>query len=173
MRVIETAHSRAVRAGHSLFYGGPSYRRYVAMLEKSQFWPYPEIEKLQRRKLRDIVDTAYSSVPFYRQRFDEYGVRPSDIQSPKDLQRLPILTKRDIQLNEECLVSTAVDRRTLRRNHTSGSTGHPLRFYQDKRYRDWGNADLLRCYGLAGYRWACAGRFSGAPTMTISPIAVC
>ena len=97
-------------------------------------------------------------MPFYRRRFDEADVRPAAIQSPADLALLPLLTKRDIQDHTSELIAHGTDRRRLRENHTGGSTGHPLTFYQDAAFRAWSDADQLRNYRMSGYelgtRWA-------------------
>ena len=57
----------------------------------------PEIEcasrnylrALQSAKLVKLVERCYEKVPFYRQKFDEIGLKPSDIQSIDDIHKLP------------------------------------------------------------------------------------
>jgi phenylacetate-CoA ligase len=158
MRVVDSVHSKAIRAAFGLRYGRQAYGRYAALLEESQWWPTTELQILQMRKLTALLKHTYVHVPFYRRRFDEVGLRPEHIQSPADMVALPFLTKRDIQDNLEDLVARDVDRRRLVENHTGGSTGLPLTFYQDAEFCAWGDADKLRNYRMAGYqlgmRWA-------------------
>src|SRR5207244_3503572 len=73
-----------------------------AVLEKR---PLSQNLDSQWAKTIDMLHHAYETVPFYRQRFDAAGVKPPDIRTPADLQRLPILTRDDIRNNFEDLVS--------------------------------------------------------------------
>ena len=43
-----------------------------------------EIKKLQDRGVREIMTRAYK-VPFYRKKFDEAGLKPSDFKEASDL----------------------------------------------------------------------------------------
>lgn len=110
------------------------------------------------RKLRELLQHAYAQVPFYQRRFNEAGLCPSDVQSIADLLRLPVLTKQEIQSHQDDLMACGIERCRLRENHTGGSTGHPLTFYQDANCIAWSDADKLRNYRMAGYqlgmRWA-------------------
>ena len=47
-------------------------------------------------KLREAVTWAYEHAPAVKTRFDEAGVKPSDIQTTADLVKIPILPKDDI-----------------------------------------------------------------------------
>lgn len=158
MTLLDTIHGAAIRGAFGARYGRQPYGRYATFLERSQWWPAADIEALQMRKLAALLQHAYAHVPFYRQRFEAAGLRPADIQSVADLSRLPLLTKRDIQDNTERMLARSVDRRALLENHTGGSTGDPLTFYQDAEFRAWSDADKLRNYRMAGYelgkRWA-------------------
>jgi phenylacetate-CoA ligase len=56
-----------------------------------------ELEAHQIRALKRILRHAYSSVPFYRRSFDMLGLKPADIETLDDLDRLPIISKADIR----------------------------------------------------------------------------
>jgi phenylacetate-CoA ligase len=106
--------------------------RYSRWLEKTQWWSREQLEELQLEKLRALVQHAYENVPYYRRVFDRCGVRPADVVTLDDLQKLPLLTKQDVRDNLEDLVAQNVDRTSLCYRTTSGSTGNPLGVYQDK-----------------------------------------
>jgi len=55
------------------------------------------LRTLQGERLRAIAGYVYERSPFYRARFDEYGVRPGDIQNLDDLGRLPFTVKGDLR----------------------------------------------------------------------------
>ena len=158
MRALSRLHSVAIRSAFAVRYGVAVYGRHAAFLEKSQWWTWSKIRALQAKKLLFLLDHAYKTVPFYRARFDKLGLQPNDVKDLSDLKRLPILTKRDIQQDVTQLVSDRFKERKKIENYSGGSTGRPTRFYQDFSYKDWEQADMLRCYRMTGYqlgtRWA-------------------
>ena len=52
----------------------------------------PEIEKLQMERLQQTLQRCMRT-PFYKQRFAEIGLKPEDIHSLDDLQKIPFTTK--------------------------------------------------------------------------------
>jgi len=75
---------------------------------------------------------AYEHVEFYRERFRQVGFHPNDLKTTEDLLRLPVLTREDVLRNAERMVADNYSRSRLRQHFTSGTTGTPLRFYEDK-----------------------------------------
>lgn len=122
-------------------------------LSSSQWWPRERLEQEQWRSLKRLLEHAHAHVPFYRDRFANAGVNPNDITSPADFARLPVLTKQDIQTHGPAMRATLgyqPDHAYV--NHTGGSTGTPLTFWQDASYRAWGMADIDRNFAMCGYR---------------------
>jgi phenylacetate-CoA ligase len=120
-------------------------------LERTQWLSPPELHELQGQRLCALVQHAYDTVPYYRQIFGAAGIAPADIRQAADLCQLPLLTKEVIQTRREELISSALAPRERLSNQTGGSTGTPLHFYQDRRQRDWGSANKLRCNRWAGW----------------------
>jgi phenylacetate-CoA ligase len=56
-----------------------------------------ELADLQLKGLKWTVNHAYRGSPFYRKRLEDAGVKPTDIRSLKDLQKLPFTTSKDLQ----------------------------------------------------------------------------
>ena len=84
-----------------------------------------EIESIQLARLKDTVRRVYESVPAYRRKMDEAGVKPEDIKTLKDLEKLPFTTKQDMRDNYPYGLF-AVPLKKLRRIHaSSGTTGKP------------------------------------------------
>ena len=84
-----------------------------------------EIEAIQLKKLKETVQYIYEKVAPYRQKMDEAGVKPEDIQSLEDLTKLPFTYKADFRDNYP-MGLFAVDRKDLVRFHaSSGTTGKP------------------------------------------------
>ncbi|MEG2003933.1 MAG: phenylacetate--CoA ligase, partial [Clostridia bacterium] len=81
--------------------------------------------ELQSKRLSALVERAYNNVPFYKQKFDEIGLKPQDIKSIEDISKLPFTVKTDLRDNYPFGL-LAVGRDKLIRIHaSSGTTGHP------------------------------------------------
>ncbi|NNU83458.1 phenylacetate--CoA ligase [Geobacillus sp. BMUD] len=84
-----------------------------------------ELEALQLERLRVTAERVYARVPFYRQRFDECGVKPEDIRTLEDVRKLPFTTKRDLR-DHYPFGLLAVDLSQCVRVHaSSGTSGKP------------------------------------------------
>lgn len=84
-----------------------------------------EMKKLQLKELKDVVKRAYDNVPYYKKRFDEAGIKPEDIKTLDDIQKLPLTTKDDLRAAYP-FGMFAVPRREIVEVHTSsGTTGKP------------------------------------------------
>jgi phenylacetate-CoA ligase len=82
-----------------------------------------ELAALQLERLRRSLRHAYESVPFYRTRFDQAGIRPEDCRSLGDLASFPFTTKEDLR-DSYPFGLFAVPRERIARIHaSSGTTG--------------------------------------------------
>ena len=59
--------------------------------------PYDQLRAMQNEKLLKQVRHVWDNVPYYRQKMEEKGVTPEDIQSVDDLYKLPFLSKADLR----------------------------------------------------------------------------
>ena len=83
------------------------------------------LEQLQLQRLQKTVRRVAAHVPFYREKFAEWGVRPKDIHSLEDLRRLPFTTSADLRANYPTgLLAVPLDK-ALRLHTSSGTTGKP------------------------------------------------
>jgi phenylacetate-CoA ligase len=93
--------------------------------EEIECMAHDELKKLQLKRLQDVVKRAYETVPYYKKRFNEAGIRPEDIQTLDDIQKLPLTTKDDLRAAYP-FGMFAVPRREIVEVHTSsGTTGKP------------------------------------------------
>ncbi len=84
-----------------------------------------DLERLQLKRLQNIVDYCYNRVPFYKKRLDEVGITPDKITALSDIQYIPYTTKDDIR-DTYPFGLFAVDRKEIVRIHaSSGTTGNP------------------------------------------------
>ncbi len=107
----------------------------------------------QNRCLRKVVQHAYDSVPFYRRKFDSVGIKPDQIKTVDDLQKLPIITKSDIRQNSGDFISSDYSKQNLRVLSTSGSTGTPLRIYISRAEDGFRKAKHLRANFSVGHKF--------------------
>ncbi len=84
-----------------------------------------ELKALQLERLKKITEYAYNRVPFYKKKFDEAKVKPSDIKTLKDIERLPFTTKTDLRDNYPYgLLAVPMDD-IVRVHASSGTSGKP------------------------------------------------
>ena len=93
--------------------------------EKAECMSKDEREELQLKKLQNVVKWAYETVPHYQKRFDGLGIKPEDIKTLEDIQKLPFTSKDDLR-DAYPFGMFAVPRREIVEVHTSsGTTGKP------------------------------------------------
>lgn len=121
-----------------------------------QMWD-PQAESLSRRDLEQIqlerlqasVNRAYKNVAFYYRRFHQLGLHPEDIQSLRDLSRLPFTTKDDLRDNYPYDMLAVPLREVVRLHASSGTTGKPtVCGYTAEDLKTW--ADLVARVLTAG-----------------------
>lgn len=113
-------------------------------LMRNQWRSYEDLRELQNKKLRAIIKHAYKNVPFYHHKFREAGIRPNDIKTVRDLIKIPITTKREVQRFYQGLLSKGVNLNKCVTSDTSGSTGTPLTIVYDEKADDYEKAVALR-----------------------------
>lgn len=113
--------------------------------------PEEVLRERQFAMLSSLLKHAHASVPFYRARFEALGLGPEDIRSFEDYARLPVLTRQDVENNLESLVSTQADRSRMYLNASGGTTGKPVRFYQDISIKEETAANGLLSLSFAGW----------------------
>ncbi len=127
---------------------------YYQELKKSQWLTPEQIRRLQQRKLHRLLHHAYRHVGYYRDMFDRLGLRPSDIRSIENLQKLPLLTKADVRENLYFeMLSDNHDKKKILKVSTSGSTGEPFVCYADQHQLEIRWAATLRSMEWTGYRF--------------------
>lgn len=125
---------------------------YYNFLQKSQWWSEDQLREWQNDKLRDLIQHAYVSVPYYRRMFNEHGISPEDIRDRDDLKRLPLLTKDIIRENFKDFMSDDIGKRRAVLDSTAGSTGTPFKYYTELNAFSMAWAATFRGWSWAGYR---------------------
>lgn len=127
------------------------YMTYMNLLDKTQWWSYSDLEKLQLKSLRQLLQHAYDNVPFYHALFKKISFRPQDVSSVDDLNKIPILTKEIINKNFNELYARNYPKEEFILSSTGGSTATPMKFYIDKKWEACNMAAAYRSWSWAGY----------------------
>jgi len=117
---------------------------------KYETLPREDMERLQLKRLQALCERVYANVPFYRKKFDEKGLKPSDIRTLEDVRLLPFTEKQDLR-NHYPFGMFAVSRDQIVRIHSSsGTTGKATVVGYTKRdLETWGQL-MARSFVAAG-----------------------
>ncbi len=109
-----------------------------------------DLEELQSKRLRAVVKRVYDNNAFYRRKFDELGLKPSDIRGIEDVNKLPLTDKSDIRDNYPYGLISTPRNELVRMHASSGTTGKPTAvFYTKNDICTWANM-FARCLKVAG-----------------------
>ncbi len=119
----------------------PKYDRSFIPHANSPYWnreletmdPVERERKVILPKLQAQLAYAYENSPFYRKKWDKAGVKPEDIRTLDNFDRIPFVTKEEIRQDQIEFApfgsNICVPREEVARVHgTSGTTGKPTAF---------------------------------------------
>lgn len=110
-----------------------------------------EIQKIQLERLKWQVKRVYENVPMYKERMDEAGVKPEDIQELKDLAKLPFTTKQDLRDYYPFELLAVPKKDIVRIQASSGTTGKQIvSGYTRKDLDDWANGFARQLVAAGG-----------------------
>lgn len=123
------------------------------------------ILKYQQKCVNKLIQHTFQTTPYYRELFNEIGLNLEDLNKhsnsdPTDISIIPPLEKKTIRDQFHNLLSDRFSNKKRIPNATGGSTGTPLKFYQDRTY--WNQRNLSVYYFD---RWA--GWDFGTPQLVI------
>lgn len=123
-------------------------KQYEALLEGDAM-SEEDMRAEQFRLLQQTLRHAYDHTAYYRGIFDGLSMRPEDIRSIADLEKLPVLTKKDLAVHfAELQADDVPDSYEV---STGGTTGKPTRVMmaRDAIYREW--AFIYHYWSKYGY----------------------
>ncbi|MBX5463204.1 MAG: hypothetical protein IRZ28_19205 [Steroidobacteraceae bacterium] len=127
---------------------GPEYRRMRRSIVCAELQSSQDSAALFLR-MRKLLERAFAEVEFYRDFYAARGFSLKDFRSLSDWERIPVVTKADMQavaLRSRCAPAA----RGMRIN-SGGTTGQPLEFLVDNRAfaREWAHMHYL--WAARGY----------------------
>lgn len=118
--------------------------------EEFETLPREAIEAIQLKRLQDLVERVYATVPFYKKAFDDKGIKPGDIRGLVDLNKLPFTMKQDLRDNYPFgMFATPMDN-VIRIHASSGTTGKPTVVGYTRRDIDTWSELMARTLSAAG-----------------------
>jgi phenylacetate-CoA ligase len=118
---------------------------------RSQWFSPERLRAMQWNGLKELIEHAYDTTPYYRHVFESLGAEPSDIRSLEDFRRIPILKKHDVREHSDELLSARPTGR-LHKKRTGGSSGEPLTFFLDGRSHSALWAYIYRSWTVGGWK---------------------
>jgi phenylacetate-CoA ligase len=94
--------------------------------EKFETMPPEEMKKFQLEHLQKTLKWVYEKIPFYKNAFEEKGIKPDELKTLEDLSKFPFTVKTDLRDNYPfglCAVPLA---QLVRIHASSGTTGKPI-----------------------------------------------
>ena len=103
-------------------------------LAESDFFSENDWKDIQLKKLKNILVHAGENIPYWQKLFKKINFNPKNFRDFEDLKKIPIITRADIKkIPIEELAAKNISRSRFVEVTTSGSTGEPLKLFQDAR----------------------------------------
>lgn len=138
-----------IRVGDFLFKQNILER--IQYLRKAQYMPLDKLEEEKAKLLKILIKTSYNEVPFYKELFDKYKIKPEEINSPNDLNKIPIVTKDLLRENYPAKTVRKTGLKTYE-NLTSGSTGKNFVVLEDIKIAGLNRAAFILMLEWAGWK---------------------
>ena len=121
-------------------------------LEPIEIASIDEIKALQLSRLKWSVDHAYKNVTFYKKKYDEIGIHPSDLKHLEDIKLFPFTTKEDLRKNYPFDMFAYKLRDIVRIHASSGTTGKPTVVAYTKNDLEMWEHLIERCLRASGMK---------------------
>ena len=121
-------------------------------LEPIEIASIDEIKALQLVRLKWSVDHAYNNVAFYKKKYDEIGIHPSDLKYLEDLKLFPFTTKEDLRKNYPFDMFAYKLKDIARIHASSGTTGKPTVVAYTKNDLEMWEHLIERCLRASGLK---------------------
>ena len=121
-------------------------------LEPIEIASIDEIKALQLVRLKWSIDHAYKNVAFYKKKYDEIGIHPSDLKYLEDIKLFPFTTKEDLRKNYPFNMFAHKLKDIARIHASSGTTGKPTVVAYTKNDLEMWEHLIERCLRASGLK---------------------
>lgn len=130
-------------------YYSKHYNARMSELRRLESCSEAEIREYENRRLKSMIMHCHRTVPYYRRLFRKCGTDPESIRTPRDLRRIPVLTREMVAGKSSELISRDAPTKKSRWVGTSGTTGTPLQVLWDQL-----SQEVEFAYVHTQWRWA-------------------
>lgn len=92
---------------------------------KEETFTREQFREVQLVRLKETVKRVYEKVPHYKKKFDNAGIKPEDIKTLEDVQKLPFTVKSDFRDNYPIGLFAVPKKEIVRFHASTGTTGKP------------------------------------------------
>ncbi len=117
---------------------------------KAECMDKAELKALQLKRLQNVVELVYHTVPFYKKRLDSVGMTPDKLKTLKDFEEIPYTTKDDIRDNYPFGLFARPMKEIVRVHASSGTTGKPTVVGYTREDLDMWSEAMARLISMAG-----------------------
>jgi phenylacetate-CoA ligase len=114
----------------------------------TDYTPVEQLRDLQLRRLQATVTRTWQQVGLFRSRMEERGLKPEDIRSLDDIEKLPFSMKSDLRDTYPFGLFASPMKDVVRLHASSGTTGKPIVVAYTQEDVDMWTSVMVRC--LAG-----------------------
>ncbi len=137
---------------HDAFLTIKGIYKYERFLKKSEHFSNDEIKHWQAKWLSDLLIHSYKNIPWYNSVFKIHELDLASKKPLKELQKLPILQKEEVQNNHSSFCISEAYRKSLRFS-TSGTMGEPMTSYTSFNQWVFEQGIIWRQWKNAGYNF--------------------
>lgn len=120
---------------------------------RTQHWTIEQWRTYHNEHIPALIKQAYTNVPFYRQWFDAAGIKPEDIRTVDDLEKIPIVRKSDLIAHGADFRAINASEYAMIHHHTGGTTGTPCAYDMDRYSWALNWALKMRTFEWGGYTY--------------------
>ena len=114
-----------------------THRKVSEILRNNEYISLEEHAKYQLELLKKMLVHCKKHVPYYQKLFLRIGFNPESVERLEDLNKIPVLEKKDVLENPEEFIARNLKKSDMILEETSGTSGSPLKVYWHKDFYSW------------------------------------
>ena len=125
----------------------------LSFVRETESWTRQQWTDYHNARIYPLVKQAYDHTLFYRQWFDKAGLKPEDIRTIEDLEKIPIVRKADLIAHGADFRADNASQYAMIHHHTGGTTGTPCAYDTDRYSWALNWALKMRTFAWGGYQY--------------------
>ena len=97
------------------------------ILERGDRADRNEIAAMKNEAFLNLIKQVYNNSPYYRNLFNEHGLKDTSFKDISDIKKIPLLTKDIIKAQREQLLSSNISAEECITRNSGGTTGEPIK----------------------------------------------